>query len=404
MYSITNGTRAAPGNELGIFEDLGDHYSQQDLNTFFKAVYPQIPQGTHPTLKGIDGATGPVAVAEAGGESDLDFQISYPIIWPQNSVLFQTDDDVYEAGYDSIGFLNTFLDAIDGSYCSYSAYGESSPSPLDPQYPNPAAGGYKGQLQCGVYKPTNVISISYGGSELALSTNYQRRQCDEYMKLGLQGVTVVISSGDDGVSCDPYQSEIFSPGFPVTCPYVTAVGSTALPPGSAVTAPQIATTEFSSGGGFSNIFPVPDFQKKAVETYLNEHPPSFDAYQIQYNQSVGANNGVYNSAGRGYPDLAAIGQDVLTYTAGRATLVDGTSASAPVIGSILTRINEERLAKGKPTIGFINPTIVSCVLSWWKSSSVFELLLTAAVVRPSRGVQRCGHGQQSWTREPLLFV
>ncbi|KAF2161129.1 hypothetical protein M409DRAFT_69979 [Zasmidium cellare ATCC 36951] len=357
MYNITNGTRAATGNELGIFEDLGDHYSQEDLNTFFKAVYPQIPQGTHPTLQAIDGATGPVPVSQAGGESDLDFQISYPIIWPQNSVLFQTDDDNYENDYEFEGFLNTFLDAIDGSYCSYSAYGEKSPSPLDPQYPDPASGGYKGQLQCGVYKPTNVISISYGGSELFLSTNYQRRQCDEYMKLGLQGVSVVISSGDDGVSCDSYQSSIFSPGFPVTCPYVTAVGSTAIPPGGAVTADQIATTEFSSGGGFSNVFPTPDYQKTAVNTYLTNHPPSFGDYQTKYNESVGANNGVYNSAGRAYPDLSAIGQDVLTYTAGRARLTDGTSASAPVIGSILTRINEERIAKGKPTVGFINPTV-----------------------------------------------
>lgn len=95
---------------------------------------------------------------------------------------------------------------------------------------------------------------------------------------------------------------------------------------------------------------------------------------------------MYNSAGRGYPDLAAIGQDVLTYTAGRATLVDGTSASAPVIGSILTRINEERLAKGKPTIGFINPTIVSYVQSSGTHHLFSGALLTAAVVRPSRSV------------------
>ena len=96
--------------------------------------------------------------------------------------------------------------------------------------------------------------------------------------------------------------------------------------------------------------------------YLTNNPPKFGDYQTKYNQSVGANNGVYNSAGRAYPDLSAIGQDVLTYTAGRARLTDGTSASAPVIGSILTRINEERIAKGKSTVGFINPTIVSLAL------------------------------------------
>lgn len=69
-------------------------YSQTDLNEFFLTLQPRIPQGTHPKLEGIDGATGPTTVTNAGPESDLDFQISYPLIWPQNSILFQTDDDV----------------------------------------------------------------------------------------------------------------------------------------------------------------------------------------------------------------------------------------------------------------------------------------------------------------------
>ncbi len=111
---------------MGIFEDLGDHYSQDDLNLFFEDVATRIPQGTHPTLDGIDGATGPIAVADAGPESDLDFQISYPIIYPQESILFQTDDNPTENNYTYQGFLNNFLDAIDGSYCPN--------SPIDPQY------------------------------------------------------------------------------------------------------------------------------------------------------------------------------------------------------------------------------------------------------------------------------
>ena len=102
-------------------------------------------------MNGVDGATAPDPVDNAGGESDLDFQISYPIIYPQNSILFQTDDPVYEANYSYQGFLNNFLDAIDGSYCTYTADGETGNSPLDPPYPDPASGGYKGQLQCGVY-------------------------------------------------------------------------------------------------------------------------------------------------------------------------------------------------------------------------------------------------------------
>ncbi|KAI7039645.1 hypothetical protein KC352_g46697, partial [Hortaea werneckii] len=121
MYNITKATKAAKGNELGIFEE-GDYYAAEDLIEFFAAFAPQIPLTTRPKLEGIDGGFAPGLYA--GGESDLDFQISYPIIYPQNSILFQTDDIFYATGLEGGGgFLNTFLDAIDGSYCTYSAYG-----------------------------------------------------------------------------------------------------------------------------------------------------------------------------------------------------------------------------------------------------------------------------------------
>jgi tripeptidyl-peptidase I len=35
LYNVTAPAKAATGNELGIFEDLGDVYSQTDLNLFF---------------------------------------------------------------------------------------------------------------------------------------------------------------------------------------------------------------------------------------------------------------------------------------------------------------------------------------------------------------------------------
>jgi subtilase family serine protease len=57
---------------------------------------------------------------------------------------------------------------------------------------------------CGVYKPTNVISVSYGGQEADLPLSYQKRQCLEYMKLGLQGVSFLFASGDSGVSSTPF--------------------------------------------------------------------------------------------------------------------------------------------------------------------------------------------------------
>ena len=369
LYNITTPTKHAAGNQLGIFEDLGDVYSQTDLDDFFGSLSPNIPQGTHPTLDSIDGAVAPDPVAKAGPESDLDFQISYPIIYPQNSILFQTDDPVYEANYTYQGFLNNFLDAIDGSYCTFSADGETGNSPLDPPYPDPQTGGYKGALECGVYKPTNVISISYGGQEADLPASYQQRQCSEYMKLGMQGISIVVASGDSGVagpagddSSDGClgSGNIFSPDFPATCPYLTTAGATFLPSGGDPTKDQeTAVTRFPSGGGFSNIYAIPSYQSAAVAAYFKTAGTQYPYYSSTNNNSFGANGGIYNINGRGYPDVSAVGDNIAIYNMGAATLIGGTSAATPVFAAILNRINEERIAVGKSTIGFVNPTLVS---------------------------------------------
>lgn len=99
---------------MGLFEE-GDYYGGEDLDLFFKNMSPNIPQGTRPFLNAIDGANAPVLTSDAGIESDLDMQLAYPIIYPQTLALYQTDDYNYASGKkNSNGFLNTFLDAIDG--------------------------------------------------------------------------------------------------------------------------------------------------------------------------------------------------------------------------------------------------------------------------------------------------
>lgn len=267
----------------------------------------------------------------------------------------------YENHYTFRGFLNTFLDAIDGSYCS-------TISPLDPPYPDPADGGYKGSLQCGVYDPPKVISISYGSAEADLPISYQRRQCAEFMKLGTMGVSVLVASGDSGVSgrggdptpsnCLGINGRVFAPDFPATCPYLTAVGGTEIPTGSSPEDHQEqAVTRFPSGGGFSNIYKAPDYQAQAVADYFDKAQPSYPYYESVDNSSFGENSGIYNRIGRAYPDVAAVGDKVVIYNRGMAVSIGGTSASAPVFAAILTRINEERLAAGKSTVGFVNPVL-----------------------------------------------
>jgi tripeptidyl-peptidase-1 len=69
MYNFTQATKNATGNQMGIFEALGDTYAQQDLDSFFFTLAGNIPNGTHPILRAVDGATAPTTVLAAGPES-----------------------------------------------------------------------------------------------------------------------------------------------------------------------------------------------------------------------------------------------------------------------------------------------------------------------------------------------
>jgi tripeptidyl-peptidase I len=209
-----------------------------------------------------------------------------------------------------------------------------------------------------------------------LPAYYQKRQCNEFLKLGLQGVSVFYASGDDGVAgyqggdsangCLGPNSTIFNPAWPNTCPYITNVGATKVYPGHTVYEPESAVVDpkgqpyrsaFSSGGGFSNIYPVPDYQAEAVAEYFEKHNPPYPYYTAQMDGSIPLTGGLYNRIGRGYPDVAANGDNIATYVGGKARLEGGTSASTPIFAAIVNRINEERIAKGKNTVGFINPTL-----------------------------------------------
>lgn len=379
---------------MGVFETY-DAFSQADIDLFFAKFAPWVPQGTSPTVLSVDGGTAPVAAGDPrnGGESDIDIELAYSLIYPQKVTVYQVDDLPNSSGEtDKPGFLNTFLDSIDGSYCSYTAYGITGDSlSIDAVYPDPLAGGYKGKLECGVYTLTPVVSISYGEAEDDLPKPYVERQCNEIMKLGLQGHSILVASGDYGVASFPGEDNnefgclsgngqngtIYNPDYPSGCPYITAVGATRLYPNQTVKDPEsamqvnltafnIATGSgpvsppydfFASGGGFSNYFTPPSYQAAAVEAYLADHNdlPYYIANADASN--VGANGGVYNRGGRGYPDVSANGAFLTTFNNLTLLTFFGTSLASPIFGSVLTLINEERTAAGKGPVGFVNPTL-----------------------------------------------
>jgi len=108
------------------------------------------------------------------------------------------------------------------------------------------------------------------------------------------------------------------------------VGATKVYPGHKVTDPQPesavldpAYPPYSSGGGFSNIYPIPDYQTKAVANYFANYSPPYPYYSALSPDSsevpnitaiVGNSNGIYNRIGRGIPDVSANGDnDAVSY-------------------------------------------------------------------------------------------
>ncbi|KAJ6524972.1 hypothetical protein B0H19DRAFT_1276330 [Mycena capillaripes] len=96
------------------------------------------------------------------------------------------------------GFLSfdEWLDAVDGSYCTFEG---GDVLAFDPQFPNLPIGDFQ-EHSCGTVKPPYVISNSRADYEYHLSPFYTQRQCNEFGKLGLIGVMVLFSAGNVGAA------------------------------------------------------------------------------------------------------------------------------------------------------------------------------------------------------------
>ncbi len=190
LYSAPPARAALKNNTLGIVEYTPQAFLQSDLDMYFKQFEPRL-DGVTPTTRLIDGASIQTKNQSFSfnGESALDLEFAMALIFPQQVTLYHVGDLV------NGGSFNNFLDAIDGSYCTFMG-GDSRDPSVDGQYPDSLPGGFAGQQNCGSFASTNVISTSYGSNEADLTAKYENRQCLEYMKLGLQGHTFLYSSGD----------------------------------------------------------------------------------------------------------------------------------------------------------------------------------------------------------------
>jgi len=194
-----------------------------------------------------------------------------------------------------------------------------------------------------------VHSVSYGNDEVQQSGAQYMYTCNTaFMKAGVRGLSILFASGDQGVcgrsGCGLLTHSRFHPDFPAASPYITAVGGTDFA-GSSI---GDETAWKSGGGGFSDTFAQPSYQKEAVAAYLADKTANFPPQNL------------WNNTGRAYPDLAALGGQKNPYciaSGGRFAGVAGTSASCPVAAGIFSKLNGLRLAAGKPAMGFLNPFI-----------------------------------------------
>lgn len=225
--------------------------------------------------------------------------------------------------------------------------------------------------------PPIVNSLSYGMSERNVDTylgkGYVLRSDTEFKKLATRGITIIIADGDAGAGDlgDPPMSvpscmKALNPDWPSQSPYVTAVGSTYFSPlaqpicympkskggvpcyNNPIGEVGVSLDDginWTTGGGFSNVQPRPGYQKRFVENYLTNHadllPP----------------DSAFNRTGRAYPDVATVGHNLMVAFQGQFIGVDGTSASAPIFGGIVSLLNDVRARNGKPMLGFLNPLL-----------------------------------------------
>lgn len=198
-----------------------------------------------------------------------------------------------------------------------------------------------------------VISFSYGGSEAGFAAvpNAIKHINEALQILGTMGVTVLVSSGDNGAyGTSGICSQGFTPMFLASSPYVLAVGATQLQyqkggvmgscP-SEIVASTATGSLITSGGGFSEIFPRPTYQNNVLSNYFKNNP-ALPASAIRK---------------RGYPDVCFLGHNFNIIDGGLIRNVDGTSASSPSLAGLLSLANDYRLENGLRPFGFINPLL-----------------------------------------------
>jgi kumamolisin len=286
IYRFPAGTDGA-GQTIAIIE-LGGGFRQGDLDEYFSGLGIPVPSVT---AVGVDGAANEPGKDPGGadGEVLLDIEVAGALS-PAASLV------VYFAPNTDAGFLDAVSEAAHAS-------------------PAPAA-----------------ISISWGQSEDEWTAQARTALDDAMLDAGALGATVTAAAGDNG-SSDGAADGRNHADFPASSPHALACGGTSLrAAGGTVQSETVwnnGAGKGATGGGVSDVFPLPDWQ---------------------------SGTRIPAPGGRGLPDVAANADPETGYEVlidGRRAVYGGTSAVAPLWAALAARLSQ---ALGAP-LGLVQPRL-----------------------------------------------
>jgi kumamolisin len=170
-------------------------------------------------------------------------------------------------------------------------------------------------------RPTTAISISWGQAEEAWTPQAMQGLSTAFKKAAMKGISIFAAAGDDG-AVDNAPSGRFNTDYPASDPNVTASGGTRLLIERGQISSEMAwnSSGGATGGGISQKFPRPDFQKDLAIPKNPQNP---------------------NFLGRGVPDISGNADPATGWKIkvnGVDQLSGGTSAVAPMFAGLSLRI------------------------------------------------------------------
>jgi kumamolisin len=319
IYQFPAGTTGA-GQTVAVIE-LGGGFSTSDLDAYFGGLHIAVPSVTAVSVDGASNAPG----SDPNG-ADVEVGLDIDVIGAAAPGAAQV---VYFAPNNGDqGFVDAISDAA-----------QASPAPI-------------------------AISISWGQSEDSWTAQGRAAMDAAMADAAALGITVCVASGDNG-SSDGVSGGGVHVDFPASSPHALACGGTKLlaDPSTGVISSEVvwnetASNEGAGGGGVSDEFALPSWQATAGVPAQASATGTGGTHHRKHRESDDATSSA--AGGRGVPDVAGNADPTTGYSVyadGKAQVVGGTSAVAPLWAALIARLAQ---ASGK-RFGLIQPLLYADV-------------------------------------------